>query len=981
MTSDFIFDQWKILRNTRLRKYSLFFFLAGLVLASCAGLKNQDRPRYDLMDNLTSRYNIIFHSKQIIEQAEEENRQAFKLNFFNDLPVFIEPTTTSQQSHTALMDSVLTKTRRVINEKEQGKYLDDAYFLMGRANYVKGQYYHAAEFFAYVAQTYADQPKLRQESWIWQARALLQLGAISDASAVLDSVFTYVDEHKRSRGQAYATRAAYHLLRGEKREATLFLDAATQNRSSKTDRLRWHYLLGQLLEEQERYAEAVHHYRKVARSNVSYEMAFQAGLSRVFIESAFSEDPQARSSQLRRMLRADKNREFRDQIYYYIAEAYLQEGDDERAESHYKNALNQNSSNLHQKTQSYLSLGDLYFSQRKYEFAHAYYDSAATVLPPDFRDVDGVRRKLINMPELIDNLIAVSREDELQYLAGLSPMQREVAIDSLISTQYRLLVAAEEERVREQQLMENSGRNTSRNSGFQPSPFNEGFGTGQVDAYADNRFYFNNQDAVGMGVSAFRRQWGNRPLEDGWRFSAQQSAGVSMQATEFGENDVPLLDSVDGSMAGLANAAMQGGGPLSLPDSAKFFAQQREMIHLKLPLTDSARTESHGVIQEALAQNGAIYRFNLRDFPSSIEAYESLFERYPSSSGSEMWLFQLYQLNQALDPQRAELYKDQLLGRFPESNYAKIILDPAYLQRVEQEKRRSDAEYAAVYTLYGEERYEEALKKIDDELIRSGPNAHFQYLRALAVGRTSDLSDFDAALTQLVEDFPADSLVTPLAEAHLAYLSDHPEEFAARVPVLEALDGMSERMLEEPRLTPWPQLVIHSGPLITRGSPGQSEATRSGVGLRSPGAVSVAPVRELGAAPELAKTAEQLTYRDLSLLPDTATYYFVIHVMHPTVNLAPSRFGIGQFNRSRYADSAISHQLQTVNNESQLIFVGPFQTYQDGKIYETRFMPLIGEIMKIPSDAYQAFLITESVFGTLSDFEKIDDYFKFYSSQ
>ncbi|HZH55456.1 MAG TPA: tetratricopeptide repeat protein [Sphingobacteriaceae bacterium] len=962
-----------------MRKFSLFFFLAGTMLASCAGLKNQDRPQYDLMDNLTSRYNIIFHAKQIIEQAEAENRQSFSPNFYHDLPVFIEPTASSTQSHAALMDSVLTKTRRVINEKDQGKYLDDAYFLMGRANYVKGQYYNAAEFFAYVAQTYADQPKLRQEAWIWQTRALLQLGTLSEASSVLDSVLAYVEDHRGSRGHAYATRAAYHLLRGEKQEAVTYLEAATRNRSKKEDRLRWHYLLGQLLEEQERYSEAVSHYRKVARSNVSYEMAFQAGLSQVFIESAFSDDPEARTNRLRRMLRADKNQEFKDQIHYYIAEAHLWQGNNELAERHYQHALNQNSTNMHQKTQSYLSLADLYLSQSAYESARVYYDSAAMVLPADFRDVDMVRRKLINLPELIDNLLAVAREEELQDLAMRSPLQREAAIDSVIAVRFVELQKAEEART--QQLKESSSRQASRNSGFQPSPFDQGFGSGQADAYADNRFYFNNPDAVGMGVSAFRRQWGNRPLADGWRLSAQQTSSTGIQGATLGEPASPVPDSIAGTVIDLANVEESGaeaGAPL---DSAAFFAQQREMILLSLPLSDRARMASHGVIQKALAQNGAIYRFNLRDYPSSITAYENLLDRYPSHSEAAMWLFQLYQLNQTIDPQQAEHYKDELLGRFPESNYANIILDPTYLQRVEQEKRRSDAAYAAVYELYVEGRFEEALGKINEEVTRSGSNAQFEYLRALVVGRTSDLADFESVLMRLVHTFPDDSLVTPLAESHLAYLTEHPQEFAGRVPVLEALDGMSERMLEEPRLTPWPQLVIHSGPIITRGTPEQGQAGRSELGLSGPGAVSAVPVRELGAAPAIAKTPEQTTYRDVALLPDTAIYFFVIHVMHPTVNLAPSRFGIGQFNRSRYADAGISHQLKTVNNESQLIYVGPFQTYQEGKVFEARFMPLIEEIMKIPSDAYHAFLITESVFGTLSDFEKIDDYYSFYSSQ
>lgn len=291
------------------RKYPFAFFLVCLILASCAGLKKKDQPRYDFMDNLTSRYNIIHHGREIIAEAERQNREAYVPVFHDYLPILIEPSEGSAASHRLLMDSVLEKSRRVINEKDEGKYVSSAYFLRGQANYLKGHYYDAAEFFAYVANTYADKPKLRQDAWIWQARSLLRLGNYVGAVPVLDSVLAYAGDVRRNRGMAYATRAQLHLERGETRETILYLKGALNARADRADKLRWHYLTAQLLEGEQLYSEALNHYKKVARSNVSYEMAFQAQLKMTLIESATNRGQNEATRRLARMLRDGKNKE------------------------------------------------------------------------------------------------------------------------------------------------------------------------------------------------------------------------------------------------------------------------------------------------------------------------------------------------------------------------------------------------------------------------------------------------------------------------------------------------------------------------------------------------------------------------------------------------------------------------------------------------------------------------------------------------
>lgn len=959
-----------------------FLVIAGILAASCAGLRKKDRPEYDMMDNLTSRFNIIYHGKEIIAEAEKENLQAYKLNYYDLLPVFIEPDEASVSRHSSLMDSVQGKAKRVIDEKAKSRFTDDAYFLMAQANYLKGNYHQAAAFFAYVANIYPEAKKQRQMAWIGQIRSLMQLGAFAETAPVWDSVFTYLDDHKRTRAQVYATRANFYLKQGNEREAISYLAQALKLRGDRMQKLRWHFLIGQLLERQGENAEAARHYQKVARSNASYEMAFQAALNRTFlITAAGVGEKENKVKALNRMLRDDKNKDFKDQIHYYIAETYAQAGDPEGAIEHYNLALRQPTGNRHQATMTYLSLADLYMDQSEFEKARNYYDSTATVLPMDFMDAAGVRRKIMQMDRLITNKQVVARQDSLQTLATLDPAQREAAIDQIIEKQYGQLIA---ERAAAEQEAESLSSKAGRRSQTQPSylsPFDQAQELPSSSAYTDNRFYFNNPDAVGMGISAFRRRWGNRPEQDNWRWSeSPQQLGTQPNAGTGEVSEILPDDPTTGHTPEIATTPLSWQEDL-LKDSTAFAEWVRQDLLAHIPTDGEALQASQTLIQSALAQNGEIYRFNLRDYPASVQTYESLIARFPQDEQTASWYFNLYQLHQAAGQQAALIYRDRILSNYPQSIYSKIILDPEYLQKLAEEKQRANELYERLYAHYVKEEFQEIIRAVN----QTADNAQLAYLRALAIGRTADVSAFQGALQQLAEQFPADSLITPLVRQHLVFMEQHPAEFEGREIALSGRAAGANRFLDEPGLTPWPQLVMSNQqrPRTTVMLTGTSSQTTLS-GSKLPGVNSdIAAITStpLGGNRTVQMREEQNTFRDTGLLPDSATYFFVIHVMHPTANLAPSRFGIGQFNRGRYPDAAISHQLKQVNNESQLVFIGPFYTFQETKIYEARFLPLIGEIMKIPADVYQTFIVTESVFGTLSDFGKIDDYYQFYISQ
>jgi len=939
-----------------LRNIIAMVLVSGMAMA-CSVKKQANGQEYDLMENLTARYNIVYHGREIIADVERENFASHRDNYQQLLPVLIEPTEATASANTRLMDSVIGKALDIINRKARSKYINEAYLLTGKANYLKGNYYNAVEFFSYVANTFADQPEYRQAALVWKARSFMQLGNLTEAGLVLDTVFAGLETEKKSVGLAFATQANYYLLTHDEESAVTMLMQALDHTGHKPTKLRWHFLLGQLLEKLNRMEEAYAHYSRVVRSNAPYEMSFHAGLNRVFLVTADNASAEGRVRLLRRMLRDGKNAAFKDQLYYQIGEVFYADGNVSEALVNYEKGIRSFNDNRYQAARTYLKLADHYFGQADYPTAKLYYDSVGMSLPADFPDAGAVQRKIANLDELIGQLRIIAHQDSLQYLAGLDEGGRQAELDSLITRTYAQIEAA-----KPKSKQSGSSRSTDR------LPFDDL--PGMSASYTDNRFYFNNPDAMGMGQAEFRRRWGNRQLRDNWRFS-DMTGGVQANASNpvvQEEQTSPLADTV-------------------ATDSTAWASQLRERYLLDLPNTEEKMALSNGQIHDALLRVGAIYRDDLRDHKEAADAYEALLERYPDTKEAPLVYYNLYRLYLDVDEQRAAYYREKLLSAFPQSLYSNIIRDPMYLAKLEQQKQVLDQAYEQIYVRYTEQQYTEVVDEVT-RILEQGQGreqirSQLAYLRALALGRISTLDTFENALLELVKDFPEDSLVTPLATQHLAFIGANRDTLAGRTYALQGVDTDRERFVDEPTITLWPQLVIRRGP--ERPRPRRELAVGAAVqtGIRTSG-----KLENTGGITrqQLAQTADvgeigPSSYRNLELLPDSATYYFVINVTSERVNLAPSRFGIGQFNRTRYAGAAISHQLKTVDGENQLIYIGPFSTYEQARLYESRILPMLPDIMKIPADYYNTFVITERNFGTLSDFDKIDDYHSIYQEQ
>ena len=938
--------------------------LCAMVVAmwACAGQKRGE-PKYDIMENLSARYNILYHGRKIIDEVSLSQFESHRDNYQQLLPVFVEPPEQANSLYGALMDSVAGKARVIINEKTKSKYVGDAYFLTGQSNYLKGNYFNALEFFTYTANTYADEPQHRQAALVWKARALMQLGNQTQAGLVLDTVFLNLESDRQSIGMAFAAQARHDIHIGDDASAIDMLLQAIEHTRERRITRRWHFLVAQLMVREGRDEEAYKHYTRVVKSNAPYLMSFQADLQRIFLITENQADQGTRVALLRRMLRDDKNKDFKDQIYYQMAELYAQDGHTEHAILHYNLALRHQGANRYQTTLSYLRLADHYFDTGDYETAQTYYDSTGMVLPPDFPDIIQIQRKIANLDALIGQLRIVSFQDSLQYLAGLSEPQRLAEIDTVIARRYAKIEEDKAQVAATQAQQQRSGRRTTS--------FDSGF-IDPMTTYSDSRFYFNNPDAMGMGQAEFRRRWGNRPLGDNWKYTT--TAGAASQQAASGTEGPAESDALAASEAPF--------------DSLAWANEIRDTYLLQLPQSPEQLDSSNAKIYTALLNTGDIYRDGLRDMTAAAATYEGLLERFPDHEQRALLYYNLYRVYADINAERSAYYRDKLLSEYPETLYSHIIRDPLYLVKMEQEREVFNQVYEEVYMQYVDGAYVEVIERVDDVLAEGSPPpaiwSQLTYLQSLAVGRTAGVDAFETSLEQLVERFPEDSLVTPIAKQHLAYIDTHRDTLATRTYALHEVDASRERFVDEPVVTLWPQLRIEGRPVLASTPQRQLNVSdqrpmnqRITVGQVSAGQLTGQQIAQGVVVAEV----NENQYRDMSLLPDSATYFFVINVMHGTANLAPSRFGIGQFNRSRYARMAIAHEVRAVDGDNQLLYIGPFRSYQDVKTYETRILPLLGDIMKVPSDIYNTFIITEENFGTLSDFERIDDYYIIYQER
>ena len=310
----------------------ILFTVLATVLSSCSRKKNGFSRR--AFHNTTSHYNYYFNAKELI-RVHEENIAAGESDDYNYLlAIYNYGTESDAQSAYENMDEVVKKCSRLIDrhsmyikKEEYNKWIDESYLLVGKAKFYKQEYYGALEVYEYILIAYKDKPSFFVAK-LWMARCYMQMGDYREAYNIMESYkeSTVPEELK---GEYFAVYSDLDIKTDHKEEAALHLKQSVEFTKNRTLKRRYTYILAQLYHERKDYANATKYYGKVLKMRPDYVMSFNAKLNQ-----ARSYDPAAGNSEeikkrLNRMLRDKKNIEYRDQIYFALAEMSFREGDQE----------------------------------------------------------------------------------------------------------------------------------------------------------------------------------------------------------------------------------------------------------------------------------------------------------------------------------------------------------------------------------------------------------------------------------------------------------------------------------------------------------------------------------------------------------------------------------------------------------------------------------------------------------------------------
>ncbi len=927
--------------------HPLFLCLGLLFIYSCITPKDTAISRK--MQNLTARYNYIYNSNVLLTEYNEGLAQSYSDNYEKVLPVYLDP---EPQVNLVLtpgisnkqLDEIVHKGQAVINDKSFSNYIDDAYMLLGKANYLKGNYFIASEYFDYTAKTYGDNLKTYIMALNWKARSQMELNNMSKADLILDTMLRAADLLKKDLAEPLATTAQMRIYQKRNKEAMLLLESAIKATSETHQRIRWRYILAQLQEKENNLQDAYLNFTKVEKSNAPFEMYFHANLNRIKLKALLGGEKLNKEQQLLALLKDDKNSDYIDQIYYQVGELFSAEGEYIKAEENYKKSIKNSTRNQTQKALSYLKIADLNFKQfNNYIKAKLYYDSTAMILPKNFPDYDNIVKKAHNLQYLTDRYTIISTEDTLQTIAKLPVSEQEAKIKAWLTPMVKLTNIGST----------SNGSTFVNNPDFPGQPSSASLLTSTTSV--GNTFYFNNTSAVSNGFGEFKKRWGNRPLEDNWRQSIRSAAQ---------ENNQVLAG---GNVANGIQTSTNTNAPISQDQSTL------EKKYLEsLPINSDLVAKSNQKIIDAYFEIASFYQQELNDKAEANKVYVELLKRFPENNHLVAVYYSLFLNNQGVNQAEAEKYKQLVLTKFPNSSFAKTILDPSYSAKLSQLENISINNYNAAFDSYLKKDYASVIKQANDNIAAFPENdlaPQYAYLKAIAVGRTSKVDALLTEFNSINTLYPNDVIITPLVRDHLKYIEANLDEFKQRKFALVDFDANEPRFMSQ------------ATPIAVAAKPITNPVINAAVEPKKEEKTSDKPIEK-----PLAKTADKVETVKVPVKPvsifstaTSETYYFVIDVADASLTLSSSRFGIGQFNRGNYPQNDLVHKLVELDQD-QLIYVSSFIDLEDAKIYDESIKNHLKSIMKVPANIYKSFIISKENFEKLTDRARINEYIEFYKS-
>ena len=636
---------------------------------------------------------------------------------------------------------------------EYNPFLHNAWLMMGRSQYMNGDFAGAASTFFYTSRHFSWLPATVTEARLWEARSYLAMGWLYEAENIITRIKDDQLTDNTLRGLYNFVYADLLVRSDEYAKAAPYLRTAIGYAKGSQKTRLW-FLLGQVYQRIGDKQLAYQAFKKAgSASSNTYRTNFNARIKQSEVYSGNDITPEVKA--LTRMTRYDRNKEYLDQIYYAIGNLYLSRGDTLKAIENYELAAAKSTRSGIDKAISQLTLGSLYYERRQYEKAQPCYAEAVPLLPDNYPDIKNIKRRSDVLDELATYSQNITLQDSLLRLAAMTPDQRMAVIDKIISDLKKKEKEEADAARREEYLANQASQGDQLTSNTKTFTLN-----------TDDSWYFYNSASKNAGKSEFQKRWGSRKLEDNWRRRNKATFNTGDFDSEGGE-DKPAEDAPGAP----ADSTSVAGGDTD-PEKAKLADDPHnpEYYLKQIPSTPEEMANSREIIQESLYNVGIILKDKLEDYDAARAAFDRLLTEFPDNTYRLEVYYNLYLMAvKEGDTVAAEKWRRMILDEFADSKYGIALQDPNYIDNLRKMDSEQELLYDAAFNAYTAND-NSAVHKAYEDFAKRYPTSKlmpkFMFIHALAYVTERQPEQFNAVLKEMLERYP-DTDVAPYASAWL----------------------------------------------------------------------------------------------------------------------------------------------------------------------------------------------------------------------
>lgn len=704
--------------------YKIFVvFLLFIVGFSCSTKKDAYVNRQ--YHAISTKYNVLYNGNEAFLDGLEALNANYEDNYWGILP--IEPlkvdelalpgmtgdTDSSPQEFERAEEKAvkaIQKHSMLIARKERNSQIDDAYLLLGKSRYYSKRFVPALEAFNYVIINYPT-ASLINETRIWKAKTNIRLQNEELAIERLKQVLNFKSLSEKDREDANTTIAMAYVKTDSIDQVIYHLNKAVLTDKNKEQTARNLFVLGQYYSNRNQKDSANITFQKIIDFNKApYKYKIHAEIEQAKLVSN-KEENLAMVEELQHLIKNRYNRDYLDELYFRLGEITV-EGNVNTALDYYKYSIETGVNNSFQKELSYEAIGNIYFDKAEFSVAGAYYDSILQISQDEnTKRIRSLVRKRNKLEEVITYENIATKNDSIINIVAMTPKEQHLYFNSYIEK-----LKAEDERKLAEENFQNSG------SSF--------FSLGNKGASNNgSKWYFYSAQSKGYGEQEFRNTWGNRPLEDNWRLSDKMR--LNMPMATINSANIPQID-----------------------DSQKYD------VSYYIATIPNNQYKIDSIVSErnnAYYNLGLIYKAQFKELELAISKLEKLLTFYPENKLLIPSKYHLYKMYSQLNSEKSLFYKNDITSNYPESKYAKIILNPAEISN-EDTSNSPESIYAAVFHEYKDQLFDSVIKKSNNAISNYEGHAivpKFELLKAYAIGQKEGVLAFKEALEFVASNYPS----------------------------------------------------------------------------------------------------------------------------------------------------------------------------------------------------------------------------------